>query len=73
MREYKSFLKTVGGNEGSRCHYSTRLDVYGKGCQHDCNYCYSRSLLEFRGQWHPEEPSVADISKVAVAIRKISE
>lgn len=23
-KEYKSFLKTVGGNEGSKCHYTTR-------------------------------------------------
>ena len=25
MTEYKSFYKTVGGNEGSKCRYSTRL------------------------------------------------
>ena len=37
--EYKSFYKTVGGNEGSKCHYSTRLDTYGCGCQHNCHFC----------------------------------
>ena len=26
--EFKSFLKTVGGNEGSKCIYNTRLDTY---------------------------------------------
>lgn len=27
-KEFKSFLKTVGGNEGNKCHYPTRLDTY---------------------------------------------
>ena len=26
--EYKSFFKEVKGNEGSKCHYNTRLDAY---------------------------------------------
>lgn len=39
MTEYKSFYKTVDGGEGDRCNYPTRLDMYGCGCQHDCNYC----------------------------------
>lgn len=30
-KEFKSFYKTVGGNEGSLCHYPTRLDTYGCG------------------------------------------
>ena len=72
MEEYKSFLKTVGGNEGSRCHYSTRLDTYGKGCQHDCGYCYSKSLLDFRGLWNPEHPAVADIRKIEKTVEKIA-
>lgn len=28
--EYKSFYKSVGGNEGEKCNYPTRLDLYGK-------------------------------------------
>ena len=38
-KEFKSFYKTVGGGEGDRCNYPTRLDLYGCGCQHDCKYC----------------------------------
>lgn len=71
MEEFKSFLKTVGGNEGSKCKYPTRLDTYGKGCYHNCNFCYARSLLEFRGLWHPENPAVADIAKIERAVRKL--
>ena len=51
MAEFKSFYKTVEGNEGQKCHYSTRLDTYGCGCAHDCNYCYAKSLLDFRDLW----------------------
>ena len=51
MTEFKSFYKSVGGNEGGKCNYPTRLDTYGKGCSHDCSYCYAKSLLSFRGLW----------------------
>ena len=46
--EYKSFYKEVSGNEGNKCHYNVRLDTYGCGCEHDCSYCYAKSLLNFR-------------------------
>lgn len=71
MREFKSFLKEVKGNEGLRCYYNTRLDTYGCGCQHDCSYCYAKGLLSFRNLWNVDEPSVANINKIEKAIRKI--
>ena len=71
MKEYKSFYKTVDGNEGGKCKYNTRLDVYGCGCQHDCSYCYAKSLLSFRGLWDAKEPSVADIDKIEKRIEKL--
>lgn len=69
--EFKSFYKTVGGGEGDRCNYPTRLDLYGCGCQHDCSYCYAKSLLDFRKLWKPENPAIADIDKVIRKIKKI--
>ena len=71
MKEFKSFCKTVGGSEGTLCHYNTRLDTYGCGCQHDCSYCYAKSLLEFRGLWYSGEPATADIEKIRNKIKKI--
>lgn len=68
MKEFKSFFKEVGGNEGTLCHHSTRLDTYGCGCAHDCKYCYAKSLLDFRGLWNPARPSVASVEKI---IRKL--
>jgi DNA repair photolyase len=68
---FKSFFKRVGGNEGSLCRYSTRLDTYGCGCKSNCSYCYARSLLEFRGLWHPEAPRPADIGAIQRVIKRL--
>lgn len=71
MKEFKSFYKTVDGNEGSLCNYPTRLDTYGCGCAHDCSYCYAKSLLEFRGLWDSKDPSVADIKEIEKVLDKV--
>ena len=69
--EFKSFYKTVGGAEGNKCYYPTRLDPYGKGCYYNCKYCYAKKLLNFRKLWHPQDVSVADITKIYDKIKKI--
>lgn len=71
MKRFRSFEKEVGGNEGQKCQYSTRLDTYGCGCAHDCAYCYAKSLLDFRGLWDAKNPSVADIDAIRRTIRRI--
>ena len=71
MKDFKSIGKTVEGNEGDKCNYPTRLDTYGCGCQHDCSYCYAKSLLDFRDLWNPKNPSVANISDISKAIKKL--
>ncbi len=71
MKQFKSFFKEVKGNEGDKCHYNTRLDTYGCGCQHDCKYCYAKSLLSFRGLWDAVEPSVADVKDIEKVIKKV--
>lgn len=73
MREFKSFYKEVSGNEGGKCQYNKRLDTYGCGCQHDCSYCYAKSLLNFRNLWDSKEPSVSDIKKIERKIAKLPE
>lgn len=72
MKEFKSFYKEVTGNEGNKCHYNTRLDTYGCGCQHDCSYCYAKSLLNFRGLWDARSPSVASLDKIERKIEQLS-
>lgn len=71
MKEFKSFYRVVGGNKGGKCKYPTRLDTYGCGCQHDCSYCYAKSLLEFRGLWDAQEPSVASLEKLERKINRL--
>lgn len=71
MKEFKSFYKEVSGNEGGKCRYNKRLDMYGCGCQHDCSYCYAKSLLNFRGLWDAKEPSVASLEKIERKIAKL--
>lgn len=73
MKDFGAGLKTVGGNEGNKCNYPTRLDTYGCGCQHDCSYCYAKSLLDFRKLWNPRQPSVGNISEIAKDVRKLKQ
>ena len=66
-----SFHKTVGGGEGSRCYYPTRLDTYGKGCYFNCQYCYAKNLLDFRKLWQPNSPAAASIKEILKTVKKI--
>lgn len=68
MKSFSLFYKEVQGNEGNKCKYTTRLDTYGCGCQHDCNYCYAKSLLDFRGLWNAEKPVVGNMKQIRNAI-----
>lgn len=70
MKPFSLFYKEVEGNEGNKCHYPTRLDTYGCGCQHDCKYCYAKSLLDFRGLWNNEKPVVGNMKQIQKAIIK---
>lgn len=71
MKKFKSFYKSVSGNEGNKCNYPTRLDTYGCGCAHDCKYCYAKSLLDFRGMWDAGDPAVAPIKGIEKVVRKL--
>lgn len=71
MRKFDSFYKTVGGGEGEKCNYPTRIDTYGCGCQHDCSYCYAKSLLDFRGLWDAKDPAVAMPFEIKKTLNKI--
>jgi DNA repair photolyase len=71
MKDFKSVGKIVDGNEGDKCNYPYRLDTYGCGCQHDCSYCYAKSLLNFRNLWNAKSPSVANISDISREIKRL--
>lgn len=66
-----SFYKTVGGGEGERCNYPTRLDTYGKGCYYNCRYCYAKNLLDFRKMWNPNNPATPNHTELLNVIKTI--
>lgn len=57
MNEFKSPYKQLNRKVNTWCKYTKRLDTYGCGCQHDCDYCYAKSLLNFRGFWGTPKPA----------------
>ena len=67
--EFKSCYKKGDRKVNTWCRWNDRLDPYGRGCAHDCSYCYAKSLLEFRGLWHPEAPARASENGILKAIR----
>jgi len=72
MKEFKSFYKSIEHRKfNTWCKYTKRLDTYGCGCQHNCKYCYAKSLLSFRGLFGVELPRVANIHKIRNKIRKL--
>jgi DNA repair photolyase len=73
MKEFGSFYQSIDDRKANTwCRYTKRLDTYGCGCQHDCSYCYAKSLLNFRGLWNATEPSVASTLKIATKIKSLS-
>ena len=57
--DFKSFYKKGDRKINTWCRWNDRLDPYGRGCSHDCCYCYAKSLLDFRGLWNPDSPTPA--------------
>jgi len=53
------------------CKWTKRLDTYGRGCEHDCNYCYAKSLLSFRNLWDNKNPAIADGCDVSKAVKSL--
>lgn len=72
MDEFKSPYTVMDNRKyNTWCRYTARLDSYGRGCLHNCSYCYARHLLDFRGNWHPYEPAVASIDNMRSIIAKL--
>ena len=72
MELYKSPYTVTERKIVQWCRYNARLDTYGRGCAHNCNYCYARHLLDFRGNWDPFEPAVADLATIKNAVDQIA-
>ena len=65
--DFGSPVKLPAGGECDRCFYPLKLDVFGKGCPHNCHYCYARSVLDFRDLWRVEA-AVASFDSIQRAL-----
>lgn len=68
---FHSPYKQLDRKVNTWCKYTKRLDTYGLGCQHNCSYCYAKSLLSFRGFWN-QEPATATMKQIILDINTLS-
>lgn len=47
-----------------QCLYSFEVDTYGRGCAHNCTYCYAKAQLTVHGYWNNPIPVPIDINEV---------
>lgn len=50
-----------------QCLYSFEIDTYGRGCIHNCVYCYAKAELTVHGMWNNPIPVPIDINSVRKA------
>lgn len=46
------------------CLYAFMIDTYGRGCVHDCLYCYAKAELTVHGYWNKPFPMPVDINSI---------
>jgi len=62
---FKSPMKLVNAHTTcQQCLYSFEVDTYGRGCTHDCVYCYAKDQLEMHGFWNRPIPFPMDITQI---------
>lgn len=62
---FKTNFKLVNYHTScNKCHYAFEIDTYGRGCIHDCVYCYAKDQLTTHGFWNRPMPFPVDISEV---------
>lgn len=62
---FKTSLKLVNYHTScSKCHYAFEVDSYGRGCVHNCIYCYAKDQLTTHGYWNRPMPFPVDLSEI---------
>lgn len=62
---FKTNFKLVNYHTScNKCHYAFEVDTYGRGCIHDCVYCYAKDQLTAHGFWNRPIPFPVDISEI---------
>lgn len=47
-----------------QCLYAFEFDTYGRGCSHNCTYCYAKAELTVHGYWNNPIPVPIDLNEV---------
>ena len=72
MQYFEKFYSKIENRKfNTWCKYTSRIDTYGCGCQHDCSYCYAKSLLDFRKLWNSKKPKKANIVQIKNCLKTI--
>jgi DNA repair photolyase len=62
---FKTALKLINHNSScTKCHYALELDTYGRGCVHNCTYCYAKDQLTMYGYWNQPMPFPMDLAEI---------
>ncbi len=62
---FKTPFKLVNSHKTcQQCLYSFETDTYGRGCTHDCLYCYAMDQLTQKAMWNNPMPAPIDITEV---------
>lgn len=62
---FRTGLKLVNHHSScSKCHYAFEIDTYGRGCVHNCVYCYALESLTGHGMWNRPHPFPLDMSEI---------
>lgn len=48
----------------AKCHYALEIDTYGRGCFHDCAYCYAKDQLKVYGYWNRPQPFPVNLASI---------
>ena len=62
---FKSSLKLANHHSTcAKCHYAFEIDTYGRGCIHNCSYCYAKAQLTVHGAWNQPHPFPFDLAEI---------
>ena len=61
---FNTGFKVNYGSSCSKCHYAFEIDTYGRGCIHNCNYCYAKEILTRHGYWNSPQPFPLNMSEI---------
>jgi DNA repair photolyase len=71
---FKSPFKLVNSHSTcQQCLYSFEVDTYGRGCVHNCVYCYAKAELTVHGYWNNPYPVPVNINEIRKAFYTVFE